>query len=163
MHLFLVFELSKWISLASTFIINLSIFLLFCTLVSSKASLSTEFTLLTLTIYIFKLIMELGTPPTILQQLCNLPFNYFSDNKLIGVLYPTLICFCYGNEKNKSVLATEVNTSLLTHFIEEKINEARNKAGHPNNSDKFDLEKRFPRKLWQNACDYFRSTNENSD
>jgi hypothetical protein len=107
--------------------------------------------------------MELGTPPTILQQLCNLPFNYFSDNKLIGVLYPTLICFCYGNEKNKSVLATEVNTSLLTHFIEEKINEARNKAGHPNNSDKFDLEKRFPRKLWQNACDYFRSTNENSD
>ena len=69
--------------------------------------------------------MELGTPPTILQQLCNLPFNYFSDIKLISVLYPTLICYCYENEKNRSVLAQEVSTDLLAHFIEEKINEAK--------------------------------------
>jgi len=61
--------------------------------------------------------MELGTPPTILQQLCNLPFNYFSDVKLISVLYPTLICYCYDNEKNLSVLSTEVSTDLLAHFI----------------------------------------------
>lgn len=109
--------------------------------------------------------MELGTPPTILQQLCNLPFNYFSDNKLICVLYPTLVCYCYGNEKNKSVLATEVSTNLLTHFIEEKINEEKNAPADKNGlkSDKFDLNKRFPRGLWQQACDYFRSTNEYSD
>ncbi len=67
--------------------------------------------------------MELGTPPTILQQLCNLPFNYFSDVKLISVLYPTLICYCYGNDKNLSVLATEVNTDLLAHFIHEKMSQ----------------------------------------
>ena len=66
--------------------------------------------------------MELGTPPTILQQLCNLPFNYFSDVKLISVLYPTLICYCYGNEKNLIVLATEVSTDLLAHFVQEKMN-----------------------------------------
>ncbi len=65
--------------------------------------------------------MELGTPPTILQQLCNLPFNYFSDVKLISVLYPTLICYCYDNEKNLSVLSTEVSTDLLAHFIWEKL------------------------------------------
>ena len=71
--------------------------------------------------------MELGTPPTILQQLCNLPFEYFSDSRLISVLYPTLICFCYGNEKNKCVLSTEVSTDLLTNFIEEEINEEKGK------------------------------------
>ncbi len=65
--------------------------------------------------------MELGTPPTILQQMCNLPFNHFSDVKLISVLYPTLICYCYGNEKNLSVLSTEVSTDLLAHFIWEKL------------------------------------------
>lgn len=65
--------------------------------------------------------MELGTPPTILQQLCNLPFSYFSDSKLISVLYPTLICFCYQNEKNKSVLSTELSTDLLANFIEERF------------------------------------------
>ena len=69
--------------------------------------------------------MELGTPPTILQQLCNLPFNYFSDSKLICVLYPTLICFCYQNEKNKSVLSTEVSTDLLANFIEERFNDVK--------------------------------------
>lgn len=76
-----------------------------------------------------KAILELGTPPTILQQLCNLPFNYFSDIKLISVLYPTLICYCYDNEKNRSVLSTEVSTDLLAHFIQEKINEEKTGYG----------------------------------
>lgn len=64
--------------------------------------------------------IELGTPPTILQQLCNLPFNYFSDTKLISILYPTLICFCFNNEKNKVVLCNELNGNTLATFIAEK-------------------------------------------
>jgi hypothetical protein len=50
-----------------------------------------------------------------------LPFNYFSDKNLISVLYPTLICCCYDNEKNKQVLANELNTEMMANFIQEKI------------------------------------------
>ncbi len=72
---------------------------------------------------ILKVKIELGTPPTILQQLCNLPFKYFSDKKLIAILYPTLICCCFENEKNKSVLETEVSSEILANFINEKLND----------------------------------------
>ena len=67
--------------------------------------------------------IELGTPPTILQQLCNLSFKYFSDKKLILVLYPTLICCCFNNEKNKCVLTSELSAEMLANFIKEKLNE----------------------------------------
>ena len=67
--------------------------------------------------------IELGTSPTIIQQLCNLPFNYFSDLKLISILFPTLICCCFNNEKNKSVLKSEMSTDMLANFISKKINE----------------------------------------
>ena len=65
--------------------------------------------------------IELGTPPTILQQLCNLSFKYFSDKKLILVLYPTLICCCFNNEKNKCVLTNELSAETLANFIQEKM------------------------------------------
>jgi hypothetical protein len=67
--------------------------------------------------------IELGTPPTILQQLCNLSFKYFSDKKLILVLYPTLICCCFNNEKNKCVLTNELSAETLANFIQEKMNQ----------------------------------------
>ena len=100
--------------------------------------------------------MELGTPPTILQQLCNLPFNYFSDNKLISILYPTLICCCYGNEKNKCVLTTELSSDMLANFIHEKISDDQNNKTVCN-EDKYDFRRRFPITKWNQAFDYFSS------
>ena len=97
--------------------------------------------------------MELGTPPTILQQLCNLPFNYFSDSKLISVLYPTLISCCYENEKNTFVLTTELSTDLLVNFVQEKLNDNNTKKL----DDKFDFSKRFPYSKWNQIINYFCS------
>ena len=76
--------------------------------------------------------IELGTPPTILQQLCNLSFKYFSDKKLISILYPTLICCCFNNEKNKCVLTSELSAETLANFIQEKIGEEANKSSSNN-------------------------------
>jgi hypothetical protein len=109
----------------------------------------------------------LGTSPTILQQLCNLPFNYFSDKKLTSILYPTLVCFCYKSEKNKSVLTSELSTNTLANFISEKLADEQltqpkqHKAIASSKSslidEKFELSKRFPTKLWKEAVDYFLS------
>ena len=98
--------------------------------------------------------MELGTPPTILQQLCNLPFNYFSDKKLISILYPTLICCCFDNEKNKCVLTTELSADMLANYIQEKLNEDQIKS-ITNKEEKFELSKRFPVSKWKQAYEYF--------
>jgi hypothetical protein len=71
--------------------------------------------------------------------LCNLPFNYFSDKNLISVLYPTLICCCYDNEKNKQVLANELNTEMMANFIQEKIDsEAMTNESNRNINNKQD-------------------------
>lgn len=101
--------------------------------------------------------MELGTPPTILQQLCNLPFNYFSDKKLISILYPTLICCCFDNEKNKCVLTTELSSDMLANYIQEKLSEENFKLNtySSNKEDKFEFSKRFPISKWNQACEYF--------
>ena len=97
--------------------------------------------------------IELGTPPTVLQLLCTLPFSYFSDPKLSDILLPTLICCSYKNEKNSRVLTDEISTVLLANYIEENMN------GNTNNTDKndnrFELGKRFPEKLWSDALEYF--------
>ena len=66
--------------------------------------------------------IELGMKPTIIQQLCNLSFNYFSDKSLMDILYPTLICCCYSNEKNRTVLTKELSGDMLRNYIEEKLN-----------------------------------------
>ena len=36
-------------------------------------------------------ILHTGQRPTILQQLCTMPFEYFSDRRLMEILFPTLI------------------------------------------------------------------------
>ena len=95
--------------------------------------------------------MELGTPPTILQQLCNLPFKYFSDKRLMEILYPTLICCCYENEKNKSVLTTEISSDLLANYIDEKFAEEKKdssaglegKQNTKNSNSKFKINYKF--------------------
>jgi len=64
------------------------------------------------------MLTQSGQPPTILQQLCALPFQYFSNPRLTNILFPTLISCCYDNQLNREILEQELSCSLLSNFIE---------------------------------------------
>ncbi|XP_070178825.1 S phase cyclin A-associated protein in the endoplasmic reticulum-like [Littorina saxatilis] len=65
-----------------------------------------------------QVVLQSGQPPTVLQQLCSLPFQYFSDPRLTTVLFPTLITCCYNNHSNRQILEQELSCVLLANFIE---------------------------------------------
>ena len=65
-----------------------------------------------------QVMIQSGQPPTVLQQVCSLPFQYFSDPRLVAVLFPALICCCYDNHSNTDILEQELSSALLANFIE---------------------------------------------
>jgi len=65
-----------------------------------------------------QVIIQSGQPPTILQQLCSLPFTYFSDASLTNILFPTLISCCYLVDRNREILQQELSCAMLANFIE---------------------------------------------
>ncbi|KAG2470308.1 SCAPE protein, partial [Polypterus senegalus] len=65
-----------------------------------------------------QVIVQSGRQPSVLQKLCQLPFQYFSDPRLIRVLFPTLISACYNNSQNKVILEQEMSCVLLATFIQ---------------------------------------------
>ncbi|EPY89365.1 hypothetical protein CB1_000113015 [Camelus ferus] len=65
-----------------------------------------------------QVIVQSGRHPTVLQKLCQLPFQYFSDPRLIKVLFPSLIAACYNNPQNKIILEQEMSCVLLATFIQ---------------------------------------------
>ena len=64
------------------------------------------------------MVIQSGHQPTVLQQLCLLPFQYFSDPALVDILFPTLISCCYKNAENSAILEQEMSCELLAHFLE---------------------------------------------
>lgn len=67
---------------------------------------------------LFQVVIQSGQSPTILQQMCSLPFHYFSDPRLTTILFPTLIACCYNNQSNREILEQELSCVLLSNFIE---------------------------------------------
>ncbi|XP_059123904.1 S phase cyclin A-associated protein in the endoplasmic reticulum isoform X1 [Peromyscus eremicus] len=66
-----------------------------------------------------QVIVQSGRHPTVLQKLCQLPFQYFSDPRLIKVLFPSLIAATYNNLQNKIILEQEMSCVLLATFIQD--------------------------------------------
>lgn len=78
--------------------------------------------------FLFQVIVQSGRHPTVLQKLCQLPFRYFSDPRLIRVLFPSLIAACYNNRQNKTALEQEMTCALLATFIQVPVSLARAQA-----------------------------------
>ncbi|UXI19061.1 26S proteasome non-ATPase regulatory subunit 6 [Sarcoptes scabiei] len=106
-------------------------------------------------------LLQSGQRPTVVQQLCALPFEYFSDEKYKQILLPTLIVCCFHNEDNLYFLKQEMSTELISKFIDQMIvlsqidqldlNKNRNII-----SEKLVLQMRFPKQKWIEAKSYFQ-------
>ena len=62
-------------------------------------------------------ILHWGKSPTIIEKLCQLPFNYFIDRKLQTVLNPTLLSACFRNARNREVTERNVSLKFVLQFI----------------------------------------------
>lgn len=52
--------------------------------------------------------LQSGQSPTVLQLLCTLPFQYFSNPALTSILYPTLLACCSNNTHNRVLVESEI-------------------------------------------------------
>ncbi|KAH7642290.1 S phase cyclin A-associated protein in the endoplasmic reticulum [Dermatophagoides farinae] len=106
-------------------------------------------------------LLQSGQRPTVVQQLCSLPFDYFSDNRLKQILFPTLIVCCYNNNDNLNILKQEMSTTMLSKFIDQEIVNNQldqlDSDRRENNiiSKKWSLTIRFPKHKWIEAKSYF--------
>ncbi|XP_022250735.1 uncharacterized protein LOC106466931 isoform X2 [Limulus polyphemus] len=108
-------------------------------------------------------ILQSGQQPTILQQLCALPFQYFSDSQLMTLLYPTLISCCHDNSHNRAILEQEMSPELLANYIEECLLDLYQASSSSNRKkDEIDirwmLANRFPKDKWTAAKQFFTDT-----
>ncbi|VVC25612.1 Zinc finger C2H2-type,S phase cyclin A-associated protein in the endoplasmic reticulum, N- [Cinara cedri] len=60
--------------------------------------------------------LQSGQSPTVLQLLCTLPFQYFSNPVLTSILYPTLLACCSNNTHNRALVESEICFDLLEEF-----------------------------------------------
>uniref|UniRef100_A0A673ICH5 S phase cyclin A-associated protein in the endoplasmic reticulum-like n=1 Tax=Sinocyclocheilus rhinocerous TaxID=307959 RepID=A0A673ICH5_9TELE len=111
-----------------------------------------------------QVIVQSGRQPSVLQKLCQLPFQYFSHPRLIKVLFPSLICACYNNLQNKVILQQEMSCVLLATFIQDCATNENSKASHPEKGwaplDFCELSNRFPRDQWDAALQFFLKKQE---
>ncbi|XP_065059584.1 S phase cyclin A-associated protein in the endoplasmic reticulum-like isoform X1 [Rhopilema esculentum] len=108
--------------------------------------------------------IQTGRAPTILQQLCLLPFSYFSDPKLQTILLPTLIACCFESQENRITIEQEISCTLLSAFIEDNIKNVPKDADaikvlSPLSGEglfsRAALHYRFPRLKYEEAAKFF--------
>lgn len=97
-----------------------------------------------------------GSQPSILQQLCLLPFGYFSDPLLTFILFPTLISSVFQNQINRRILEQELNSKTLANFISNQM-ELKGNSDRNANDDQFLFSNRFPKEKWSEAKIYFET------
>ena len=71
-------------------------------------------------------IVQAGSHPSVLQQLANLPFQYFSQPHLKNILFPSLLSACHDNPVNMNILTMELSWNLIEDYMatqEQLINE----------------------------------------
>nr|XP_057930761.1 S phase cyclin A-associated protein in the endoplasmic reticulum isoform X4 [Doryrhamphus excisus] len=107
-----------------------------------------------------QVIVQSGRQPSVLQKLCQLPFQYFSHPRLIRVLFPSLISACYNNAPNKVIVQQEMSCVLLATFIQdcagsEKDSDTKAKQSTLQQLDYCELPNRFPRDQWDSALQFF--------
>ncbi|XP_064475100.1 S phase cyclin A-associated protein in the endoplasmic reticulum-like isoform X2 [Ornithodoros turicata] len=104
-----------------------------------------------------QMVIQSGECPTLLQILCTLPFEYFSDPKLTTVLLPTLVACCYNNAENCAILQQELSPVLLANFIEEHLLDLHcsKKKALTEEEQRWSLENRFPKSRWTAAKAFF--------
>uniref|UniRef100_A0A673CLF9 U1-type domain-containing protein n=1 Tax=Sphaeramia orbicularis TaxID=375764 RepID=A0A673CLF9_9TELE len=114
-----------------------------------------------------QVIVQSGRQPSVLQKLCQLPFQYFSHPRLIRVLFPSLISACYNNSQNKVILQQEMSCILLASFIQDcaaNEKESDNKTKQAGKLclplDYCELSNRFPRDQWDSALQFFLKKQE---
>ncbi|XP_039989027.1 S phase cyclin A-associated protein in the endoplasmic reticulum isoform X2 [Xiphias gladius] len=112
-----------------------------------------------------QVIVQSGRQPSVLQKLCQLPFQYFSHPRLIRVLFPSLISACYNNSQNKVILQQEMSCVLLATFIQdcaanEKEPDNKTKQAVSQPLDYCELSNRFPRDQWDSALQFFLKKQE---
>ncbi|XP_073508766.1 S phase cyclin A-associated protein in the endoplasmic reticulum isoform X3 [Phyllobates terribilis] len=107
-----------------------------------------------------QVIVQSGRHPTVLQKLCQLPFQYFSDSRLVRLLFPTLISACYNNPQNKLILEQELSCQLLATFIQDCLQG----SSHPDSKTSLhkdymqqylEFSCRFPRHCWEPSQEFF--------
>ncbi|XP_057369813.1 S phase cyclin A-associated protein in the endoplasmic reticulum-like [Daphnia carinata] len=64
-----------------------------------------------------QMILQSGHMPSVLQQLCRLPFGYFSDKALRAILLPTLLACCHDNPANRVVLQKEMSYQMVEDYV----------------------------------------------
>uniref|UniRef100_A0A8C8JGK9 S phase cyclin A-associated protein in the endoplasmic reticulum N-terminal domain-containing protein n=1 Tax=Oncorhynchus tshawytscha TaxID=74940 RepID=A0A8C8JGK9_ONCTS len=104
-----------------------------------------------------QVIVQSGRQPSVLQKLCQLPFQYFSHPRLIKVLFPSLISACYNNPQNKVILQQEMSCVLLATFIQASCSDKK-QFSQP--LDYCELSDRFPRDQWESALQFFLKKQE---
>uniref|UniRef100_I3KDJ4 S-phase cyclin A-associated protein in the ER n=1 Tax=Oreochromis niloticus TaxID=8128 RepID=I3KDJ4_ORENI len=109
-----------------------------------------------------QMIVQSGRQPSVLQKLCQLPFQYFSHPRLIRVLFPSLISACYNNPENKVILQQEMSCVLLARFIQDCASEEKDSDNKPifQPLDFCELSNRFPRDQWDSALQFFLKKQE---
>lgn len=106
-------------------------------------------------------VLRWGKSPTLLQRLGDLPFPYFSDPKLMPVLFPTLVAVCFSHDRNKEVLERELSLEFVATFVRDERNKAaaagEGEAGPGALPDpRFSFAARFPASLWPDAQEFFQ-------